>query len=29
MGGGGGGTGDTGLITIDDLIEYPARYIYI
>ena len=27
--GGGGGTGDTGLVTVDKLFENPARYIYI
>ena len=33
MGGGGGGTRDTGLVTVDNLFENPARcmceYIYI
>ena len=26
---GGGGTRDTGLVTVDNLFENPARYIYI
>ena len=29
FGKGGGGTGDTGLVTVDNLFENPARYIYI